>query len=297
MLINSIREEWLNRYQGKTRKQAKTSLNAFDLFVNANHEGKEEIIFNNCKSNEDAKYIILDNLVQYWYSALELWPTTIRNYFSFIRAYFRRNGIKTDEGDIKDYVKFPKHIEETREPLTVDEIKNIISVSNKKYIALWYFQTSSGMRIGETLEARVNWLDYTFYDQYDLIIVKIPAYVTKGKRERFTFITRQAYQSLKPYLDTKLTPTARVFDISYGSVEEYFQEIRDRLDMKEKYTTGFYKKNIHSFRSFAETTITDHSNPEFSHFLLGHRGYLKYYRKSYEDSAKLYKTVEPFLTL
>jgi len=296
--MSSVRDEFLNRYQGKTRKQAISALYAFDQFITSKYFDNEDNFLAKCKVDvyEQNKYLLLDDMVQFWYESKKA-PTTIRSYFGFVRAYLRRHGIKTDTDDVNDYVKFPKIIDENRSPLTKDHIKRIISVSNPKYRALFLFLCSTGMRIGEALECLVSWLDFSLYEQHKLVLINIPAQMTKTQSERFTFMTDQAYQALKPYLDTKLSPTQRIFDLSYGSVAQYIKRVREELDLNETYVSRFHKITIHSFRSYVITILDDKVNPSFREFLVGHKSKYKYYRKTPTDAIILYKQAEPELTI
>jgi len=290
------RAKWLERYQGKSKDQAQYALNSFDKFITTEWSGNEQEFLHQCQRSDWERYNLLDQMVQFWANE-KLWSTTIRNYFSFIRSYLKRYGIMTDNEGVKDNVKFPKNIIESRSPLTMEIIEEIISASNKKYIALFLCLVSTGMRIGEMLAAQVNWLEYSLQKKYGLVLIKIPAIHTKGKVDRFSFLNEQAYLALKPYLATKLSKTNRLFEMNYDSAKTYMETIRERLGLDEKYATGFSKINIHSFRSFTETVLSDHSNAEFAHFILGHKGYLKYYRKSPEQAAVLYNEAKEYLML
>lgn len=295
--MSGIRDEFLNRYQGKTRKQAISSLYAFDQFIHSKYFDNEDNFLVKCKvGDEQNKYILLDDMVQFWYESKKA-PTTIRVYFTFVRAYLRRHGIKTDADDVNDYVKFPKVVDENRSPLTKDHIKLILSVSNPKYRALFLFLGSTGMRIGEALECCISWLDFSLYDQFKVVLVNIPALATKTQSERFTFMTDQAYQALKPYLDTKLSPTQHVFDFNYGSVAECIKRVRVKLGLNEKYVSRFHKITIHSFRSYVITILDDKVHPSFRKFLVGHKSKYKYYRKTPTEAVILYKQAEPELTI
>lgn len=295
----TIRDDWLNRYEGKTKSQAKIALRAFDLFVNVRYSKNENLLLESClKNSEDHRYLVLDSMVQYWLLGLEFSPATIRNYFSFVRSYLRRFGIKTYKEDIREFVKLPRKIKERKEPLSRDIAKRIIEVSDPKYVMLWLFLIATGMRIGEAMECRKSWLDLSLLKEYGLVLVKIPAEDTKASTERYTFLTGQVWQMVKPYYDSRILVTDPLLDISYDAAEEYMSWVREKLGLLDRYTTGFHKLTIHSFRSVTRTVLSDKCGVEFSWYILGEEGYLpEYYRKSYEDGAKLYKLAEPELTI
>lgn len=299
-MSNELRGDWLNRYdEPKTKSQAVYSLKAFDQFVKIKYSDNEQMLIEYCKKNgEESRYLMLDSLVQYWLFDLEFSPATIRNYFSFIRSYLRRFGIKTYKEDLKEYVRLPKKVKERKEPLSKETVKKIILNSDSKYRAFWVFLLSTGMRIGEAVQCTKKWLDFSLLEKYGLVLVKIPAPETKEVESRYTFLTAQAWKLIKPFYESRILETDPLLGISYSAAEEYFNELRERLGMLDKYTTGFYKISIHSFRSVTRTALSDKCGNEFAWYILGQSGYLpSYYRKPYEDGAKLYKLAEQELTI
>lgn len=295
-----IRRDWINRYdQEKTRNQSIFSLKAFDQFVTAKYSGNENMLIEYCKKNgEETRYLMLDSMVQYWLFELEFSPSTIRNYFSFIRSYLRRFGIKTYKEDIKEYVKLPKKVRERKEPLSKDLIRKIVFDSDAKYRAFWVGLTSSGMRIEEGCLLCKKWLDFSLLEKYGLVLVHIPATETKEQELRYTFLHGQAWKLIKPFYDSQILDTEPLLGITYGAAEEYMKIIRERLELHDRYSTGVHKITIHSFRSVTRTALSDHCGNEFAWYILGQSGYLPtYYRKSYEDGAKLYKKAEAALTI
>jgi len=295
----TIREDWLNRYEGKTRNQAKISLRAFDMFVKVKFSDNEELLISHCNNGiEQNRYLTLDSMVQYWLLELDFSPATIRNYFSFIRSYLRRYGVKTFKEEIREFVKLPKKVKERKEPLSKETAKRIIEISDPKYKMFWTFLAATGMRFGEAVLCKKDWLDLSLLKEYGLVLIKIPALATKESSERFTFLTNQAWQLVKPYYDSRMLDTIPLLDISYDAAEEYMSWVREKLGLLDKYSTGFYKTSIHSFRSFTRTALSDKCGLEFAYYILGQEGYLaSYYRKSYEEGAKLYKIAEQELTL
>jgi len=295
----TIRDDWLSHYYGKTKSQALTSLNAWDRFVNniLPAINEESLLLLIKEGTKEHRYFTLDLMVQQW-TKWEMSPATIRNYFTFIRSYLSRNDINTDLQDIKYHVKFPKRIKESKNAVTKELISKILTVCDVRYQALILSLASSGMRVGEILEARIGWLDFSFLESDGLVMIKIPALTTKGKSDRITFITNEAYESLKPFLKSKLSTTDHIFDISYGAGAEYMKWVRTKIGFDDRYSSGVHKLTIHSFRSFTRTVLSDHTTMEFAYFLLGQEGYLpEYYRKSPSEAAKLYKQAVPYLTI
>ena len=293
----TLREEWLSRYQNqKTRKQAEIVLRIYDQFILLKYQGNEELLLEKCRSDIEAnKYFVLDELVQFW-TSLEFTTSTMRNYFTFVRDYLRKNGIQTLPATVKDYVKFPKDVQEEKYPLTKELIKTILDVCNPEYQVLILCLVSSGMRIGELLNCRISWLDFSLYKSNGNIRVMIPGIFTKGMRDRYTFFSKQASKLLVPYVKNR-TVDGPVFTIDYNAAEKYMEWIREKIGFTEKYNSGFYKISIHSFRSYADTVLTDMVNEQFKKLVLGHKMKLRYYTKSPLEALQKYEKAEKELTI
>lgn len=296
--VETIRSQWLQRYDGKTQKQASFALLALDSFVKRFYSNNLDLLVAYCKGGgEEQRYLVLDSLIRFWIE-LGFSPSTIRNYFSFTRSYLRRYGIKTYKEDLREFVKMPKRIKERKEPLSKDVIKRIMNISDSKYKVLWSFLAVTGMRIGEALVCSKGWLDPSFIAKYGLCLVKIPALDTKESSERYTFLTKPVWELVKPYYNSRILDTDPLLDISYNAAEEYMSWIRGKLGLNDKYTTGVHKITCHSFRSFTRTVLSDKCGMEFAYYILGQEGYLpEYYRKSYEDGAILFNLAKDELNV
>lgn len=293
----TLRNEWLSRYKNlKTRKQAEIALKTFDQFINIKYNNNEQSVLDKCKLPEESnKYFVLDELVQFWIS-LEFTTVTMRNYFTFIRDYLRYNGIQTLPATVKDYVKFPKDVQEEKYPLTKEIISDILRVSNQEYVVFFLCLISSGMRVGELLNCKISWLDFAFYKSHGNIRVMIPGIFTKGQRDRYTFFSKQASKLLEPNLKGR-TVDGNLFSLEYNAVEKYMEWVREKIGFNEKYSSGFYKISIHSFRSYADTKLTDLVHEKFKQYILGHKMKLRYYTKSPLEGLTLYEKAEKELTI
>ncbi|MEO9276685.1 MAG: site-specific integrase [Nitrososphaera sp.] len=308
LVVGHVRNEWIFRYTNKkTRQQAKNALQSLDKFIEQKYENDESLFLAKCKEPpEDNRYFVLDSLIQWW-KMQEYSVPTMHNYFTFIRDYLRRHGIKTHDDDVKDYIKFPKYIEEEKEPITKEQIIDILNVSKPKYQCFFLCLASSGMRVGEFTNAKVSWLNRDFYKKTGNYLIHIPGEFTKGQRDRYTFFSKQASKLLDQYVSKRIND-GKLLDITYDGAKEYMRYIREKLEMNERYHSGFHKITIHSFRSYTDTILTDFTNSKFSAMILGHKrgskinenegpGGLRYYRKSPEKALEFYEKAEPELTI
>jgi integrase len=79
-------------------------------------------------------------------------PKTIRLYFGLVKSYLRKcHGVRLTIDDVKDYVTFPKQRKEQRQPISLEQLKQIMTNASPKRRAMYYVLVSSGMRIGEAV--------------------------------------------------------------------------------------------------------------------------------------------------
>lgn len=292
------REEFENRYDApKTKEMVRYALREWDKFCKATYPdvSEPEILKQLRESQGDERYLLLDKVVRFWNDKE---PSTIKILFTYLKSWFRVQGIKTHNEEIKDYVKFPKKVKEIKRPLTVETIKKLLDDCDKQYRAFFLIQASSGMREGETMKLLLKDIDVT----KNPVLVHVKGENTKLKSERFTFISSEAYNALKPLLDGK-KPTDQIFNITTNSLQKYMTQLRRKTGLLEKYgekKSGQprYHVNVHAFRSFFRTRASDVIGQEAAYFLLGQEGYLsQYYRLTEDDAAQKYRQLEPYITI
>ena len=317
------KEDWLNRMyrkseSTKTRKVAITSLNMFELFCknegfkesemieNYQNYFKESDIDSICNSldkfvqflNEDHKEIELNEGRGLRYFRKKT-SKTIRTYFSFVKSYLRIcYGIRISSEDIKDYVTFPKIRKEQRRAISIGTLKRIFNESSPERRALYYTLISSGMRIGECLALRKQ----NFHLEENPVKITLEAEITKTKEGRETFISREAFEKLEPLFEGKkdmdrIFTTLDDIDTAVNYEEMYFQRLRKRLNLLEKYPNSTrFVVNLHSFRAYFHTKASQKHGSDYANALDGHGAYLKqYYRETPEERARRYKELEPSL--
>ena len=156
------------------------------------------------------------------------------------------------------------------------------------------------MRIGEALALR----KHHFHLDEDPIRITLDAETTKTKEGRETYITNEAYEKLKPFLDRK-NDHDRIFtdsdniDDAVDCEEQTFIELRRKLGLLEKYPNSTrYVVNIHSFRAYFHTKASQKHGSDYANALDGHGAYLEqYYRLSDQEKAKKYRELEPDLLI
>lgn len=239
------------------------------------------------KGEETTKFATINHFID----SLDVAPASKRLNFSFFKSYIRiLYGIKIDNEDRKDFVKFDVIPKITRFSLTSDIIREFCDNASKIQRTFYLIQSSSGMRISESLNLRKEDFDFTTTP----CKITIPARFTKAKTERITFISKEALSSLNKIKDEYFQ------EKTYNNFEQYFYQLRKSLGYVEKYENSRnYKINIHSFRAFFRTqSAVAKISQEASESMIGHTGYLKQYirldDKFLQDS---YKKLEPFLKI
>ncbi len=121
-------------------------------------------------------------------------PKTIKSYFGFIKSYLRKcHGVRLTVDDIRDYVTFPKQRKEQRQPITLEQLKQIMTTASPKRKALYYVLVSSGMRLGEALTLTKR--NFRFDERPVRVVLE--AEHTKTKESRETYISTEAFDKLK----------------------------------------------------------------------------------------------------
>ncbi len=318
------KNDWLQRVFRKsesvgTENVAKASLRMFELFCES--EGltepqmieryqalvKEGDIRSVCLSldkfiqflNQDHEDIILNPMTDLTFKRKS--AKTIKTYFGFVKSYLRIcHAVKISIDDVKDYIQFPRLRKEPRKAIDLKTIKKIITYSSPLRRALYLVLISSGMRIGECLA--LTKADLHFNE--NPVRITINAEPTKTKEGRETYISSEAYDELKPFLDVK-KDNKRIFtdydelDKAVIHEEQYFAELRERLNLLEKYpNSNRHVVNIHCFRAYFHTKASQKNGSDYANALDGHGAYLKqYYRQTDEERAKKYKELEPDLLI
>lgn len=270
---------WIDGYNTEnTRDAAHTSYNAFLNYLDNCNVTLEEWI-ESVKQTEDEKYVKLNLFCK----SLNLMPASVRKYYSFIKSYLRViHGIKIDIEDQKQFIKFAPVQKISREPITKEVIKSLCMSSSQEYRSLLLVLSSSGMRVSECIALKKENYDFST----DPIMVTIPAYLTKTKSERITFISKEAKSNIDKCDYFK--------ERTLNSVEWYFWKLRKTLGYVEKYENSInYKLNLHAFRAFFRTQ-SGKINQDFGEAILGHEGYLRQYvRLEDKEKSDYYKKLEP----
>lgn len=284
------------------------SLKNFEIFIKSKYEERnleeicEEIKALQGQERDNALYDMLQDWIN-WNQSQNRKNSTIRLMFSSIRKFLYYMGIKTDQQDIKENLKFGKITVDEKYPLSDDEYRAIITAFGRhpRRQALYLCLGSSGMRIGEALKLRKKDVDFSQVR----IKISISSDISKTRKGRTTYISKEAERILKPILNKigndDLIFTREYSDQHYASIVEQkaLTIILGRLGLNSRYSSNNFRKiTSHSFRSYFFTKATRKHGENYAHRLVGHNGYLMQYdRMTEEEKLKMYLELEPDLVI
>ncbi|MGB9003401.1 MAG: site-specific integrase, partial [Nitrosotalea sp.] len=291
-----------------TRRNRLSAIINFERFVSEKYGGRnaeqicDELSILQGQEKENALYDMLQDWIN-WNQQERKNTSTVRLMFASLRKFLYHKGIKTHPQDVKENLKFGKITNEERHPLSDDEYRAIVNAFSKspRRQALYLSLGSSGMRIGEATRLRKKDLNFS----QERIEVNIPANITKTRKGRSTYISKEAASRLKPILD-KLNPEDLIFTkehddpLNAAIIEQKILTMAlDRLGLNDRYSSNNFRKiTSHSFRSYFFTKAARKHGENYAHKLVGHSGYLMQYdRMTGEEKLKMYLELEPDLMI
>ena len=270
-----------------------------DYLMEVKQELKEE-------PESDVAMMVLDDFSSHL-TKIGKMPATVKAYVSKAKKYMRLvHSIRVSKEDVQDYVTMPIDVEsdEEKDPLTKQDITNIVNCSNgQRRKAFYMFLKDTGARIGEGLQMRKKYFDFT----KEPVKVFFPKSIVKGKRrKRYVFLTHETAGFVKPVLDELQDDNDLVFTSNEDIVQaksaerEAFDYMRSKTGLTAKSThNGRYAKTIHSFRAFTYTqSKLATGDADYAHGYIGHDRYLMTYERLEEqEKIDLFDRCAPRLSI
>ncbi|QUC64373.1 site-specific integrase [Nitrosopumilus sp. K4] len=295
--------------------------NGFRKFLDECYSINEIQLRDKIGNNEIDVYNVLSDYVIFL-SKSEVYPRTVKQWFSAVKSYLTYIGIEIYNEKCKQRVRLPKIHKIRKEPLTRELIVRALNVLPFKLRIVFYVAIASGMRIGEIAELRLS--DIDFGNSPTRIFIR--AETTKTREDRETFLTAEATNALKDYLnryfswkenDTNVDlQNVKIFgrtslarrkimpkkDEQRGSVDILEQSLNNYLKniphLNMKMRNGKRLIHYHALREFFYTTVSNIAGSNFAHALMGHHSYLDtYYSLPEKEKIKMYQKCEPHLTM
>jgi len=241
-------------------------------------------------------------------------PKTIKTYLSAVKSFLAENEVDISEKfwrNLKNKINGSRALTMDRIPSN-EELKSILTHMDAKGKALFLMLASSGMRIGEALQLKLNDIDL----ESEPAKVNISGKYTKTGNPRIAFISTEAKEVIKEWFKVR----DDYIKAAAGKSHKYKKSVEDNrifpflnntawcmwknavkkagLDETDK-TTNRSKLHPHVLRKYFRTKMGAVIPVDIVEALMGHEGYLTevYRRYSQEQLAEFYLKGEDSLTV
>jgi integrase/recombinase XerD len=254
-------------------------------------------------------YEFLDSFAAYLLK-VKTSPNATRNYVSSVKKWLKNKGFRIDSDEFQDRVELPRQKKITQDVTpTPEQMKLILEHSDLRGKTLETMIVSSGMRIGELLNLRIEDIDFTIHPT----AIHLWNTETKTDEERWTFISDEATEFLKLYLKGRKEgyvflgrdqgekpdgssylrgPISENEHMSYFTADVIFSSALDRARLRKKDVNGRDVFHLHKLRYFFKTYMGPHMDSQYVEAFMGHgNGSMKhlYDELPIQEIAKIYE--------
>lgn len=318
-------EEYLQSSNSSVSRITHSVVKHFDRFTKMQYDRSSiQVIQDMIKeANDDKWYMVINQFIEWLqqpHSEIEIiagnygqfkrtftgvHPRTIQLYITHLKNVLDDvYGVEFTDRRTRKKIRFPKIPDLEPEPFTKEEIRLMIDYASPNRKVLYMVLKDSGLRIGEAVQIRKCHVDLT----KNPIEIHIPANITKTKKSRTTYVTRETVPFLhKKMLDIAdnelIFGTSESSERSLNTEEAYFQQLRKELGVHypkflERYEENKrHKKNLHSFRAYTSTQCEEAVDEAFGHAIIGHKSYLSQYIRNQNKMPEKYLRAENYLMI
>lgn len=288
-----VRANWLNQFENEnTRKQYRIALDQFEEHIGAG----VNTYLKNLKRGQ-----LWGDLKGFWKSLSAKAPKTQNNRVRVVKLFFQDQGVEIPKSE---WSKFRRRQMKASRPQTQDRAgrkeewrKIILNMASTQGRALYLTLLSTGARVGELLQIRVDDMDL----ESDPGRIRIRAEYTKGGvGDRTVFLTDEAESAIRQYLKWRkgkknaagmdYDSTNNVFPFTPQTGREMLYTALDKagLDKRDR-TSGRREIHTHSTRKFFRSHCG--LDEALTHAIMGHREYLdrSYLRIDPDRAAREFK--------
>jgi hypothetical protein len=203
----------------ETKRQYPKRLEVFLDFLNLAGSFEEKVLTFYHKSVDNPSWLSqkLIEFIQYQKQRVlkdEISESTIPNYFKAIKLFCVMNDITINWQKLNKGLPLGRHAAEDRAP-TIDEIKKLLEYPDRRIKPIVLIMISSGIRVGAF--DYLKWKHITPLKDKKGKIVAAKMIVYPGDREEyFTFITSEAYEALKEWIDFRMSFGEQINGESWG---------------------------------------------------------------------------------
>jgi len=281
--------------------------------ITSNHQAKYETLADQYLKDE-RNYS--RDLISYAASFEGKPPKTARCYVSAVREFLIYYDVEISPKESRSLRnKLPKDGAATIErDLDVDTLRSILHHCNLMMSALILMLASSGMRIGEALQLRIEDIDLSG----KIGAISIRSETSKNGMQRYTFCSAEAVEAIKEWQKqrdkylaeslnkgrglgiTKDPNDTRLFPVSDSTVSAAWENaIRAAGFHSRDPRTNRLQIHIHMLRKFFSSQIRLVVPVDIVEGLLGHSGYLSdaYRRYTRKQVEEFYRKGEPYISI
>jgi integrase len=285
-----------------------------------------DTIIKKIKDGDEDPYEVLTEYALYLMNC-GISPYTLKQRVITIKNFLEYQDIDISPRKFKFKVRLPRTIRRNKEALSKEDVVDILNACSdirlKTYVM---FLAAGGFRAVEALSIRIKDLDL----ESKPVRVFVRGEYTKTKTDRVVFLTDEAAQQLKFWMDYKYrtrrvsykeesegmtiteqrSPERKGTDLIFGIYQrepnpewlyddfgKSFAKTLDRIGKGTREDGNERRRQItfHSFRRFVKTTISDLGYADYSEYFIGHSG-STYWRKKDSEKADIFRKIEPYLT-
>jgi len=289
------------------------SLNKFQKFLATKNKDLSQILYE-LKDKQHDPIVLLDEFYTFM-SQQNLKSSTIAGYLSVAKDFLNFHEMHIYTEDLKQKFRTPKREVFYEEGLTKGILNRLLHNSSPKLQVAILIACSSGIRIGEMVQLRLPDIDFTT----NPTTIRIRRETTKTRETRFTHITTEVSKTLSDYITQNLAGMKNSdpylfmkYDGEYGDIyyhksmlsakitlmNKLRRTIRTIPELAMKNENGGFRIHFHAFRKWFKTQVTNAQQSDYAEALMGHKSLkLVYYKQSIEERQKMYKKLEPNLTI
>jgi len=293
-----------------TRDSYRIIVYRFVNFIQIQYKQDFEQYLGTLKQSDSDPIGVLDEYYTFLASGEKpLASNSIRNYLVIAKDFLNYLGCRIYIEDIKQRFRLPKNRHVYEEGLTKDTINRILRFANPKLATSILMLCSSGMRISELLQLRLQDIDF----EKNPTTILVRAETAKSRETRITCISSEATNALQDYIKRCKISNHLFIKNNHKSEEDYIKNVvvtrqsfeqmlrhvRNNIpELNKKNENGRNSIHFHALRAWFKTQVTDAHQSDFAEALMGHKSLkLVYYRQNEKARAQTYLDVEHALTI